>query len=186
MSDKQNGKSFWTTFPGILTGFAALLTAIAGIITALYGAGLLQILIPASATASPTAISARPATTAIPLKTVLPSSSPQAPSYKTLSESRAIITDRNGRQTTVPADTLRYCISTGTSIYLENGYTIELDNIKRIDSVRASGGKALFSITLLDNSIIEGEAGCSFFGQTAAGRFELPVEQIRSIEILRQ
>jgi hypothetical protein len=109
--------------------------------------------------------------------------------FKPMWESSAIITDRNGTQTTVPADTLRWCISVGESISLDNGYTITLDNIKQVDIVRAApaGEKTLFSITLLDDTTIEGEAlTCSFIGQTSVGRFELWTDQIERVEILRK
>ena len=42
MSTHQNGKpSFWTTFPGILTGCAGIIGAVASLIGACYAAGLL-------------------------------------------------------------------------------------------------------------------------------------------------
>lgn len=111
-----------------------------------------------------------------------------AASYKPMSESTAIITDRNGTQTTVPADTLGWCTSPGEAIYLVNGDSIALDTIKRIDIVRAApaGGKTLFSITLLNGSTTEGEAlTCSFFSQTSLGHLEFWTDQIQSVEILR-
>lgn len=126
--------------------------------------------------------------TQISTDTVLASEETQAPAYKPMWESSAIITDLNGTQTTVPADTLRWCSSVGENIFLDNGYTIALDNIKRIDIIRAApvGGKTLFSIILLDGTTIEGEdLTCSFIGQTSMGRFELYTDQIQSVEILR-
>ena len=124
----------------------------------------------------------------IPISTVPTTEGYQTPNYKPMWESSAIITDLNDTQTTVPADSLRWCISVGEAISLENGYTIALDSIKRIDIIRAApaGGKTLFSITLLDDTKIEGEAlTCSFLGQTSLGRFELWTNQIQSVEILR-
>lgn len=113
---------------------------------------------------------------------------PETVTYKPMSQSTAIITDRNGAQTIIPADTLRWCISSGEDISLDNGYTITLDTIKRIDIVRAApaGGKTVFAITLLDGATTEGETlTCSFIGQTSLGRFELWADQIQSIEIRR-
>lgn len=113
---------------------------------------------------------------------------PKIANYKPMSQSTAIITDRDGTQTTIPADTLRWCINSGEAISLDNGYTITLDTIKLIDIVRATpaGGKTVFAITLLDGATTEGETfTCSFIGQTSLGRFELWTDRIQSIEILR-
>lgn len=126
--------------------------------------------------------------TQIPTDTEPITEEAQAPPYKPMWESSAIITDLNGDQTTIPADTLRWCSSVGENIFLDNGYTIALDTIRRIDIVRAApvGGKTLFSIILLDGTTIEGEdLTCSFIGQTSTGRFELWTDQIQSVEILR-
>jgi hypothetical protein len=79
MSDKQDGKSFWTTIPGILTGCAALITAIGTIITVLYTVGPL-----ASHSTTPTAVStsAKSQATEIPIvfvPTLTPTFLPTAP-----------------------------------------------------------------------------------------------------------
>lgn len=66
MSDKQEGKSFITTLPGILGGCAALITAIGGVITALYAAGLLQPFFPVTPT-----IASTPIVVIVPTYTVL-------------------------------------------------------------------------------------------------------------------
>lgn len=50
MSDKPEGKSFWTTIPGILTGCAAVITAIGGIVVVLVTTG---IIIPRTPTPTP-------------------------------------------------------------------------------------------------------------------------------------
>lgn len=64
MDNDKKQKSFWGTLPGLITGFAALVTAIGGLITALYAAGLLNTLLPATAT--PTTIAEVPTLTATP------------------------------------------------------------------------------------------------------------------------
>ncbi len=112
---------------------------------------------------------------------------PRATTYKPLWQSRAIMTSRDGNETEVPADTLRRCISGNTTIRLDNGQSISLDRVKRIDVVRSSGGSTVFSIILLDNTVLEGaEPRCSFFGETDGGRFQLWDEDIQSIEIVRE
>jgi hypothetical protein len=73
MGKKQDGKSFWTTTLGALTGLAALITAIASLIAALNTAGLLP------AAASPTATLIQPTTTqAPPTATLIQAAATQA------------------------------------------------------------------------------------------------------------
>lgn len=113
----------------------------------------------------------------------------QTANYKPMSQSSAVITDRNGTQTTVPADTLRWCTSAGEALQLDNGDNVALDTIQRIDIVRAApaGGKTLFSITLLDGTTIQKEGlTCSFISQTSLGHQEFWTDQIQSVEILRK
>jgi hypothetical protein len=78
--------------------------------------------------------------------------------YKPMTESDAVITGIDGVQTIIPADTLRFCLSSGTTISLSGGHIVALDTMRRIDIERAEppGGKTLFAITLLDNSVVRG------------------------------
>lgn len=112
----------------------------------------------------------------------------QAANHKPMSQSNALITDLNGNQTTIPADTLRWCTSTDEAILLDNGFTVALDTMKHIEIVRAApaGGKTLFSITLLNGDTVKGEAlTCSFEGQTSNGHVEFWADKIQSVDFLR-
>jgi hypothetical protein len=107
--------------------------------------------------------------------------------YKPLWQSRAVMTDRNGNGTEVPADTLRRCSGVNTTLNLDNGQSVSLDKVKRIDVVRSSSTNTLFAITLLDEIRLEGLVGrCSFLGETSAGRFELWDENLQRVEIFRE
>jgi hypothetical protein len=74
--DKQDGKSFWTTLPGILTGIAATITAIGTLVAALSSTGLFSPkATPLPATSTPVISTA----TELPTPTMPPTITPAPP-----------------------------------------------------------------------------------------------------------
>ncbi len=166
----------------IITGIVAIFTTI---VTAIAGPVILRLV---DRTPAPTAITSQAAATQ-PGPVVVTGGSPvpqtaATAKYKPMSEAIAVITAIDGTQTGMPADTLRWCINEGTSIIVDTG-SVALDTVRHITLTQA-GDRVHYTITLLDDSVVQVEGGaCSFIGQAPYGRVDIPTAQIQSIDIQR-
>ena len=84
------------------------------------------------------------------------------------------------------------CFSGGAGMYVNESQNIAFDKMTRIDVLRSdvalsAGGRASLRIAFVDGSTMEATitSGCSFFGETAQGRFELYPDRLKSIEFIR-
>ncbi len=166
----------------IITGIVAIFTTV---VTAIAGPVILKLVdrIPA-----PTTITSQAAATQQgPVVVTGPSPVAQTAAtakYKPMSEATAVITAIDGTQTSVPADTLRWCINEGRSIIVDTG-SVALDTVRHITLTQA-GDRVHYTITLLDNSVVQVQGGaCSFIGQAPYGRVDILTAQIQSIDIQR-
>lgn len=187
MTEIPRSQSFWTTAPGVLTAVAAVITAVGGLIAILFQTGIIG----GTAPASPPANQVRlPNTT----ENTATSTSSMATSAagKPWRDVAAVFTATDGTQTPMPADTVRFCISAGTGINLNDSQDIAFDKMTRIDVLRSdvalsSGGKATLRVNLVNGSTMEGTitSGCDFFGQTDIGRYSLYPDKLASIAFRR-
>ncbi|HEV7828186.1 MAG TPA: hypothetical protein VGP04_04905 [Pseudonocardiaceae bacterium] len=187
MADAEDSRShsFWATFPGILTALAAVITAIGGVIAMLFQAGIIGGA--HQGTPPPTATQAKVGS--------LPTTSASAgsvPGEKPWRDVEAVITAEDGTVTKMRAETVRFCISAGTGINLNDSQDIAFEKISRIDVLRSDvalspGGKAALRVGLDSGSTLEGTitSGCDFFGQTEVGRYSLYPDKLLKIEFLR-
>jgi hypothetical protein len=186
MTEGSRSHSFWTTVPGILTAFAAVITAIGGMIAVLLQAGVIggtdknQASPPAAAQAHVVA----PATTSAFTAGV--------PAGKPWKDVQAVITAKDGTVTRMRAETVRFCISAGAGINLNDSQDIAFEKMSRIEVLRSDvalspGGRATLRVTLASGSTLEGtiSSGCDFFGQSEAGRYSLYPDKLLKIEFLR-
>lgn len=104
----------------------------------------------------------------------------------------AVLTDNQGKQTTVKALSFHYCSNVvGDDITLSDSQTVLFEKMQRFDVVHAdpalTNGKADLAVTLLDGQQLTGtvSADCDFSGDNAAGRFNLYPDKLRSVEFRR-
>jgi hypothetical protein len=182
MTGTERTLSFWRTLPGVLTALATVVTAIGGLLAILFQLGLIANT--SDPPSSPAAAQSRvvPATTATTGTTT----------GKGWQDAEAVITANNGKVTKMRAEVLRYCFSGGAGMYVNESQNIAFEKMTRIDVLRSdvalsAGGRASLRIAFVDGSTMEATitSGCSFFGETAQGRFELYPDRLKSIEFIR-
>lgn len=172
---------FWKTAPGVITAVAAIITAIGGFIAVLFQIGVIGSAQKAVAPSSP--VVAASTTTA---------GATGAPGGKAWRDVEATITDRNGKQTRTRAEAVRFCISTGAGINLDDSQDIAFEKMSAIEVLGSAaalspGGRATLRVTLTSGATLEGTitSGCDFFAETEVGRYSLYPDQLRKIEFHR-
>jgi serine/threonine-protein kinase len=185
-TDGLGTHSFWKTLPGVLTAVAAVITAVGGTIAILLQAGIIGGIDssprqPAAVT-RPTAVAA--ATTS--------ASTASVPAGKPWADVQARITAKDGTTVLIRAETLRFCISAGAGINLNDSLDIAFEKMSLIEVLRSDvalspGGKATLRVTLTSGTTKEGTiiSGCDFFGQAEEGRYSLYPDKLHKIEFLR-
>jgi hypothetical protein len=184
LADGEGSTGFWKTFPGVLTAVAAVITAVGGLFAVLFQAGIIG----HSPARSPAAM--------VQTQVKAPVSSSAAPSGasrgRAWTDVEAIWTAKDGTVTSMRAETVRFCISAGTGINLNDSQDIQFEKMSSIEVLRSdpqftSGGRATLRVTLASGSILEGTitSGCDFFGQTDAGRYSLYPDKLLKIEFVR-
>jgi hypothetical protein len=108
------------------------------------------------------------------------------------SQAGAALTLTDGRVVSVRAETLSNCISVTHALDLASGQSIEFQNMKSIEVLRADpleapSARADLRIILVNGQTIEDSMGaaCDVFGYNDAGRFSTYLQNLKSIEFLR-
>jgi hypothetical protein len=168
--------TFWKTAPGVLTAIAGVITAVGGLLAILVQAGIIG---GAGKTTSPQTTGSS-----------VVGSSAAAPSSPSVGEATAVITPKEGQPVMAPARTLRFCISAGTGITLNDSQDIAFEKMSSLVIVKSDvalspGGTATVHIVLaggapaLDGTIT---SGCDFFAQTDLGRYSIYPDKLAKIE----
>jgi hypothetical protein len=180
MTEDSRSPSFWATLPGILTAFAAVITAIGGVVAILLQAGIIG------------GADKNPAQEQVVTHAATSASTAGTAVGKPWKDVEAVITAKDGTVTRMRAETLRFCISAGAGINLNDSQDIAFEKMSRIDVLRSDvalspGGKATLRVTLAGSSPLEGTitSGCDFFGQSEVGRYSLYPDKLLKIEFLR-
>lgn len=186
--------SFWQTLPGLITAFAGLLTAVGGLIVVLMQLGVVG-------KAEPQPTSGETPGAVQSLARGIPAGGPgsQGAVSSTASSGpaswlqiRAVWTPRSGPQRITQASTVRYCISVGGGITLDDTQDIPFEKMKKLTVVgtpppaSTPGGRADLRIDLVNGRAVTGTmaVGCDFIGYDDVGRFSYYPDQLRSIEFL--
>jgi hypothetical protein len=185
-TDGLRSHSFWKTLPGILTALAAVITAVGGTIAILLQAGIIG---GTGNSPGQPAAATRPTVVA----TATTSASTEGVSAgKPWTDVQARITAKDGSMVLVRAETLRFCISAGTGINLNDSLDIAFEKMSLIEVLRSDvalspGGKATLRVTLSSGTTKDGTitSGCDFFGQAEEGRYSLYPDKLQKIEFLR-
>ncbi len=95
---------------------------------------------------------------------------------------QAVITDAQGRQTTVRADTLNW--SGIDEVWLDGGQTVRFDKLSAID-VTMNGSTAHLAMTLTNGDKVDDDIGgsCRFGAQSQLGAFDIACDRLKRIEI---
>ncbi|MFN8473243.1 MAG: hypothetical protein U0822_13730 [Anaerolineae bacterium] len=96
---------------------------------------------------------------------------------------RAVITDAQGRQTTVRGDSLKW--SGIDEIWLDGGQTVRFDRVRAIDA-SVTGSTARLAITLANGEKLEDDisGSCRFGAESDIGPFEIACDRLKRIELL--
>ena len=187
--------SFWQTLPGLITAFAGLLTAVGGLIVVLMQLGVIG-----KAEPQPTP-GGTPAVVQSPGRTVaaggassqgLGSDSSVSSNPASWEAIRARWTPTSGPQRLTQASTVRYCISTGDGIKLDDTQDVPFEQMRKLTIVGTPppaltpGGRANLRIDLVNGRTITGtmKVDCDFIGYDDVGRFSYYPDRLRSIEFL--
>lgn len=193
MTDESEHKRWWQGMPGVITAIAGLLTATAGLLALLFQYGVLggsgdEQTVGGVTTPSVSRTADQPTTA--PSTTQL--QSPTAPVGKPWSEVTATFTAKDGTVTKVRAETVRYCISTGTGLDLSSGQSVPFEKMTSVQVVRsddqfAPQGKADVVIELVGGGSIKGGigSGCDFAGHNDLGRFSIYPQKLSRIDFDR-
>jgi hypothetical protein len=172
MADEANSKGWWHTLPGILTGIAAVLTAVTGI-----AAIVIQ------TTKNP---GTTPASPPEPLP-VAETSGPGGAANRVADMPVAVITASDGAVTRVSANTVRYCISVGTSLRV-SGQEVPFDRIRSFEVMRsdvylAPGAMAQLRIAMISGDTLTGniDANCDVFGYNDIGRYSITFDKLSRV-----
>lgn len=182
MTENPPGPGFWQTGTGVLTAVAGLLTAVGGLLALFIQLGIIGSGEPAPAPAAqPTGPSASsgPATAA-------------APVGKPWTQAQAKWTLNNGGIKTTRAETVRFCISAGAGVNIDDSQDVAFEKMMSIEITRSdvalsAGGRADVHITLVGGKPIDGTitAGCDFIGFDDVGRFNYYPDKLAKIEFIR-
>jgi serine/threonine-protein kinase len=107
-------------------------------------------------------------------------------------EIRARWTPTSGPQRVTPASTVRYCISVGEGIKLDDTQDVPFEKMRKLTIVGTPppaltpGGHANLRIDLVSGRTITGtiDVNCDFIGNDDIGRFSYYPDRLRSIEFL--
>ena len=186
MADEpRRGVPWWTTLPGLLTAATAVVIFVTGLLLVLAREGLL------GETDRPDVVgrlqTARAAVRTLGGIEIVPrtSNGPPAPAapqpYRTVR-----VTKRDGATADLHDDVL---IASAKKVRLENGESIELIRIARIDALEDAGaaGPARARIALMDGTTVDAGIDPSFevAGRDDRGAFDAHWPEIRSIEFVR-
>jgi hypothetical protein len=118
---------------------------------------------------------------------------PDATAAEPWSDVVAVFTKTDGTTFQVRAETVRYCISTGTGISLDGTQNVPFEQMNSLEILRsddqlAPGGTATVAIELVGGQRLEGTigSGCDFFGFNELGRVgPLYPQSLRRIDFQR-
>ncbi|GAA2496052.1 hypothetical protein [Terrabacter carboxydivorans] len=188
--------SFWQTLPGLITAFAGLLTAVGGLIVVLMQLGVVGKAEPqpASSSETPGAVQSvgRSIAAAGSGGQGPASTSSVSPNPASWDQIRARWTPTTGPQRVTQASTVRYCISVGGGITLDDTQDIPFEMMRKLTVVgtpppsSTPGGRANLRIDLVNGRTVTGTmaVGCDFIGYDDVGRFSYYPDHLRSIEFL--
>ncbi len=198
MAEQQSRHAFWTTLPGILTGIAALVTAITGLVVGLSqyggfrsgpdesgrstgGSAATEVSRPAPAVTE----RARPAPAATEGARPAPPAAEERPGPPATADAEATIRARDGKVTTVYADSLQHR-QTSRELYLLSGQRISFDRIRTIEITRQESDRARVRITLRNGAVHEDAINAGLFpygfsGTNDLGAFEISVSDLDQI-----
>jgi hypothetical protein len=185
MARAKKSASWWKTLPGILTASAGVITALTGLVVAILQHGKPEARDAPEPAAHTTPVSVPPAphqaTAAENSKTSAPEIS------KAWTDTEAVLTTKNGETVVIKAGTLRYCISVGQSISLDNGQDVEFEQMKSIEVLDANPASVTLLITLLNGKTLQGtkSGNCDIFGYTDVGRFSAYFPQLKRVDFRR-
>ena len=187
--------SFWQTLPGLITAFAGLLTAVGGLIVVLMQLGVIGKAEP-QPTSSATSVAVQSSGRSIAAggsggQSPEPNSSVSS-NPASWDEIRAWWTPRSGPQRITPASTVRYCLSVGDGIRVDDTQDIPFEKMRKLTIVGTPppaltpGGRANLRIDLVNGRTITGtmKVDCDFIGYDDVGRFSYYPDRLRSIEFL--
>ncbi|WP_412821976.1 hypothetical protein [Micromonospora sp. MS34] len=182
MTTRPRTQNFWRTVPGMLTAVAAVITAVGGLLTVLLQLGVI------GGTGDPAASSTPSHPAAVPQV----ATTARAAAGKPWSEVQARWTANDGTVTTMRAETVRFCISAGAGVNLDESQDIAFEKMSMIEVLHSDvalspGGKATLRVTLTNGATREGKitSGCDFFGFAEIGRYSLYPDKLLKIEFLR-
>jgi hypothetical protein len=198
MAEQQSRHAFWTTLPGILTGIAAVVTAITGLIVGLLqyggfrsgpgegggsagGSAATEVSRPAPAVTE----RARPAPAATEGSRPAPPAAEERSGPPATADAQVTITARDGKVTTVYADSLQHR-QTSRELYLLSGQRISFDRIRTIAITRQESDRARVRITLRNGAVHEDAINAGLFpygfsGTNDLGAFEISVSDLDQI-----
>jgi hypothetical protein len=186
--EAKSSGSWWTTLPGLITAIAGLATAIGGVILVLHQVGYLGATgSPAQAsTGSPQVQEAQTAATPAVEGAATPVAAPSPQVAKD-----AGITRKNGESIDVRADTLRD-IDEKDRVTFENGQSIALDRIVRLEVIEANNGsdKPTVALRLVSGKTVSGllpygASSYGFKGVNDLGDVEVRLNDIKSVDFGR-
>lgn len=191
MTDSQKPTNWWTTLPGLLTAFAGLVTAVTALLALLFQHQILGASDSASRQNKPASSVAGEkvaVNTAAETKTTI-----QAPvTGKTLSDSVAIVTTKDGVTTSLRASSFSNCISVNHELTLHSGQSIPFESmagfeVLQADAYTAPNARAKLNITLPNGKQVIGDvdANCDLFGTNDLGRFSTFFDRIKSVRFER-
>jgi serine/threonine-protein kinase len=95
----------------------------------------------------------------------------------------AVMTDSDGKQTSVKARTFYYCGSTYLTL---GGQQVKFETMQRFD-ITSPTNPADATITLLDGQRLTGvvDASCDYYGDNDIGRVDVGAKSLKSVEFRR-
>lgn len=186
---------FWQTLPGVLTAFAGLLTAVGGLIAVLMQLGMIGQVGPQHTSSTPPVAApslAQSSRARVAVSGGLGSNPSGSPNPANWDQIRARWTPMSGPQRSTQASTVRYCISVGEGVRLDDTQDIPFEKMRKLTVVGTPppaltpGGRANLRIDLVNGRTVTGtiDVGCDFIGYDDIGRFSYYPDRLRSIEFL--
>ncbi|MGH3914059.1 MAG: hypothetical protein ACRDTC_11740 [Pseudonocardiaceae bacterium] len=186
MGEGLRSQGFWQTIPGILTGVAAVLTAVGGLLAILFQAGII------GGDGSPAPLPEASAAQSHTTPGGAFNTTTKAAAGKPWEEVEAVFTAKDGTVISGRAETVRYCISAGQGIGLNDTQEIPFEKMTSLEVLRsddqfAPSGKATVVVTTVSGQTLQGTigAGCDFFAFNDLGRFSLYPQKLSGIEFRR-
>ena len=154
--------------------------------------GVAVTLIMSFARSSPDLLSGSPTTETTSGDSSKPSGGNAQVQVRPWGDAQALLTLNDGRVVEVRAETFSNCISVAHGLTLESGQSVEFEQLKGFDVLRADpwsapNAKAKLRITFLNGKTAEDSvaANCDLFGYNDLGRFTTFFEKLKRVEFQR-